>query len=441
VTLRDLVLRAQTLFRRIPTQRFQSKPVAFAAFLAGVMLISAAFSYSFGSAGDGSPPQDETAAEHGTESAPEGPLKPFELSEAVISRLSPHPASGAIDVEVVRSYPFAWPATGRITSYMGPSHPGGVDIGLAQEDTAPIGATAAGVVSFAGGGPSYDFGYYVTVDHGNGVSTLYAHLSKVSVTKGQKVAQGEVLGLGGSTGKADGKHLHFELVGDGRAFDPLKLLPSGGKTEDTVRADCSTSAIVLNQGSRGRIDFARALNGATIAAIKLDATDDATITAAQDGMTAVVITTPVSLTTGSERAYKLAATTTDNRILECEVVVKPLNVQPSYFERSLQASVIVNTPAPARTATPKPEESKLINIENIPEETPVPTSTPHDTSTPTATITPTATATATATATPTVTPTQAPPTATLVPATATPVPPTATPQPATATPTATTSAR
>ena len=91
------------------------------------------------------------------------------------------------------------------------------------------------------------------------------------------------------------------MVDDGRAFDPLKLLPSTAIAEDRVRADCSTSAIVLNQGSRGRIDFVRALKGATLTSFKLNATDDASITAAQDGTTALVVTTPVSLTTGSER--------------------------------------------------------------------------------------------------------------------------------------------
>jgi hypothetical protein len=305
-----------------------------------------------------------------------------------------------------------------------------------------FGGGGGGVVSFAGGGPSYDYGYYVTIDHGNGVSTLYAHLSKISVTKGQQVAQGDRLGLGGSTGKADGKHLHFEVVGDSRAFDPLKLLPSTPKTQETVRADCSTSAIVLNQGSRGRIDFVRALSGAAITEVKLTATDDHTVNAVLDGSTVVVITTPVSLTTGAERSYTLEATTSDNRILDCEIVVKPLNVQPSYFERSLQASVLVNTPtpAPAKTSTPKADDPKLINVENIPVEE-SPTVTPVATSSPTATVTvtPTVTPTATATPPPTITPTQAPPTATPVPPTNTPVPATSTPRPVT--PTATTAPR
>jgi murein DD-endopeptidase MepM/ murein hydrolase activator NlpD len=63
------------------------------------------------------------------------------------------------------------------------------------------------------------------VDHGDGTTTLYAHLSEIKVVQGQQVAQGQLLGYGGSTGYATGNHLHFEIhVGDS-VVDPLLFLP------------------------------------------------------------------------------------------------------------------------------------------------------------------------------------------------------------------------
>jgi len=80
-------------------------------------------------------------------------------------------------------------------------------------------------VTFAGGDPCCSYGYYVIVDHGNGFTTLYAHFSSIRVTQGQKVAQGDVLGLGGRTGFATGNHLHFEVRRNGGIVNPLNYLP------------------------------------------------------------------------------------------------------------------------------------------------------------------------------------------------------------------------
>jgi hypothetical protein len=409
--------------------------IAFAANLVLVFALASVGGYVV-SASNGGGHEPHTVQEEPVEE-----VQPFELSGGVTDRLNlaANPA-GPVIVDVVRSYPFIWPANGPITSYMGPSHPGGIDIGLAQDPIAPISATAAGVVSFAGGGPDYDYGYYVTVDHGNGISSLYAHLSKINVSTGQQLAQGDSIGLGGSTGKADGKHLHFELVGNGQAFDPLKLLPSTQKTEDNVSVDCAASAVVLNQGSRGRFDFSRALGGGILTSVTLKAPDGApTVEAALEGTSAVIVTTPTMLlNAGNDKTYTLLGTTGSGTTLECEVLVKPLNVQPSYYERSLQGSILEKTPTPSavKTSTPEsdgdPAETKVIEIENVPLETPPAEATGTPTEVPTET--PTATLTTTPTATPVpVTPTAVPPTSTPVPATATPVPPTATPKPPTPT--------
>lgn len=81
----------------------------------------------------------------------------------------------------------------------------------------------AGVVTFSGAkGAS---GEVVIIDHGNGIETLYAHLDKRLVNKGERVVQGQILGLVGSTGKATGPHLHWELRQNGEVIDPASQLP------------------------------------------------------------------------------------------------------------------------------------------------------------------------------------------------------------------------
>jgi murein DD-endopeptidase MepM/ murein hydrolase activator NlpD len=120
---------------------------------------------------------------------------------------------------------FQWPVSGPISSYFGPSHPLGIDIGLVDNPNAPIGAAKAGIVTFAGGNACCSYGYYVVVDHGDGDQTLYAHFSAISVSIGQRVAQAQTLGYGGHTGYATGDHLHFELRRNGTIINPLSVLP------------------------------------------------------------------------------------------------------------------------------------------------------------------------------------------------------------------------
>jgi murein DD-endopeptidase MepM/ murein hydrolase activator NlpD len=120
---------------------------------------------------------------------------------------------------------FIWPAQGPISSYFGPSHPLGIDIDLFDNPDAEIVAARGGEVVFAGGDPCCSYGYYVIVEHENGVQTLYAHLSRILVSEGQFVSQGQQLGIGGRTGYATGNHLHFEIRVNGNVVDPLKYLP------------------------------------------------------------------------------------------------------------------------------------------------------------------------------------------------------------------------
>jgi murein DD-endopeptidase MepM/ murein hydrolase activator NlpD len=92
----------------------------------------------------------------------------------------------------------------------------GVD--LASVVHAPIEAANSGVIRFTGILGIY--GNTVVIDHGMGLSTLYAHMSSIQVKPGQNVKRGEVIGLSGSTGLAGGDHLHFSVMVNGRFVDP-----------------------------------------------------------------------------------------------------------------------------------------------------------------------------------------------------------------------------
>jgi murein DD-endopeptidase MepM/ murein hydrolase activator NlpD len=96
----------------------------------------------------------------------------------------------------------------------------GVD--LAGDEGAPIHAAAGGVVRRAGDRDGY--GTAVEIDHGNGLTTLYAHASEILVRDGETVTQGQPIARVGQTGRATGSHLHFEVRVGGRPVDPVRAL-------------------------------------------------------------------------------------------------------------------------------------------------------------------------------------------------------------------------
>jgi murein DD-endopeptidase MepM/ murein hydrolase activator NlpD len=118
---------------------------------------------------------------------------------------------------------FIWPCDGVVVSGFGMRwgrmHEG-IDIGCAYGTSNR--AAAAGTVIYSGwlGG----YGNLVVVDHGNGLSTAYAHASTLLVSPGQTVSQGQTVSLVGSTGNSSGPHLHFEVRVNGQAVDPLLYL-------------------------------------------------------------------------------------------------------------------------------------------------------------------------------------------------------------------------
>jgi murein DD-endopeptidase MepM/ murein hydrolase activator NlpD len=123
----------------------------------------------------------------------------------------------------VSSAGLIWPVNGPVTSPFGMRwgrmHDG-IDIGVPSGT--PIHAAAAGTVIYAGWMEGY--GNLVVLDHGNGLSTAYAHQSSIAVGYGQAVTQGQVIGYVGSTGHSTGPHLHFEVRVNGSPVDPLGYL-------------------------------------------------------------------------------------------------------------------------------------------------------------------------------------------------------------------------
>ncbi|MCB1498517.1 MAG: peptidoglycan DD-metalloendopeptidase family protein [Bauldia sp.] len=89
----------------------------------------------------------------------------------------------------------------------------------------PARATAGGKIISAGYNRGY--GNMVEIDHGNGLTTRFAHLSKIQVKKGQTVAKGDTVGQTGSTGRSTGPHLHYEIRVNGRAIDPMTFIRAG----------------------------------------------------------------------------------------------------------------------------------------------------------------------------------------------------------------------
>ncbi|KKS79208.1 MAG: Peptidase M23 family protein [Candidatus Beckwithbacteria bacterium GW2011_GWA2_43_10] len=116
---------------------------------------------------------------------------------------------------------FIWPAGGTISQRYVWYHRG---IDIANKSGPLILAADSGKVTMAGWPDAGGYGNRVMIDHGNGFQTLYAHLSGISVTAGQTVNRGDVIGRMGSTGRSTGTHLHFEIRTGGSIVNPLEYL-------------------------------------------------------------------------------------------------------------------------------------------------------------------------------------------------------------------------
>jgi murein DD-endopeptidase MepM/ murein hydrolase activator NlpD len=181
----------------------------------------------------------EAATPHAAMGGPYVPVKlradagPFErqlyrvnLTRAQIDRLHQTLALVPYRKPVVGEVEFTSGFGVRVDPFVGrPAMHTGLDFRASTGD--PVRATADGKVVSAGWAGGY--GRMVEIDHGNGLSTRYGHLSAINVKVGQSVKIGQVVGEVGSTGRSTGPHLHYETRIDGEAVDPQKFLRAGAR--------------------------------------------------------------------------------------------------------------------------------------------------------------------------------------------------------------------
>ena len=130
---------------------------------------------------------------------------------------------------ILASTPSMWPARGWTSSRFGyraspftgkrEFHKG---IDISARTGSPVVASADGMVSFSGLDRGY--GRTITIKHGYGLKTRYAHLKKILVKKGQFVKRGEIIGLVGNSGRSTGSHLHYEVHLNGVPVNPMKYI-------------------------------------------------------------------------------------------------------------------------------------------------------------------------------------------------------------------------
>lgn len=157
----------------------------------------------------------------------------FGLLKNLLGALEGRLASVKTKVEnqqaLARATPSIWPLAGWLSSGFGsrkdpfngsPDFHSGLDI--AANRGTPVRATADGTVDSVG--YNGDYGNAVLVSHGFGISTRFGHLSRFAVHPGQEIRRGEIIGYVGATGRATSAHLHYEILLNGQAINPLRLL-------------------------------------------------------------------------------------------------------------------------------------------------------------------------------------------------------------------------
>jgi len=151
------------------------------------------------------------------------------------SELGPEMAE-ALDhyIEILKSLPVSAPALGPVSSGFGfrqSPFTGGISAHQGVDFSLPVGShiysTGEGIVREVRFNPTY--GLVVDIEHSPRIITRYAHLKKAFVTEGERVCRGETIALSGASGRATGPHLHYEVLVDGRARNPDKLLSAGRK--------------------------------------------------------------------------------------------------------------------------------------------------------------------------------------------------------------------
>lgn len=126
-----------------------------------------------------------------------------------------------VDLGISIIKPVSGVLTSRFGSRWGSSHKG-IDIGASKGT--PVKAVASGTVTVSSNGYNGGYGNYIIISHGNGIQTVYGHCSKLYVSVGQKVTQGQTIAGVGNTGRSTGNHLHLEIRVNGVAQNPLNYV-------------------------------------------------------------------------------------------------------------------------------------------------------------------------------------------------------------------------
>jgi len=172
----------------------------------------------------GLPPLQGASAAPAPTEVPAEP--PAQTQTAQIQPPPPKPAPSGDPLPALKpDSPFIWPVDGKVISKFGPAKDNlrNDGINIAAPVGAPVKASAAGVVAYAGN-ELRGFGNMVLLRHADGWVTAYAHNSSLLVKKGDKVGQGQTIARVGSSGNVDSAQLHFELRQGTKAVDPLRVL-------------------------------------------------------------------------------------------------------------------------------------------------------------------------------------------------------------------------
>ncbi|MEP7166414.1 MAG: M23 family metallopeptidase [Candidatus Woesebacteria bacterium] len=141
-----------------------------------------------------------------------------------------NPLNGTVSKTI--SGPFIWPVPGRVTLQFGdsdlPYQPFHTGIDIAGKEGDPIHAFFKGTV-ISTDEIGWGYGTHVIIDHGDNLSSLYAHLQTISASKGQEVSAGQIIGTRGSSGWSTGPHLHFEIRVYGIPINPETLFSTPSK--------------------------------------------------------------------------------------------------------------------------------------------------------------------------------------------------------------------
>ncbi|MCE5258986.1 MAG: M23 family metallopeptidase [Chloroflexi bacterium] len=142
---------------------------------------------------------------------PEPEPEPYSSAEYTRNVTEEHTATGSLD----------WPVNGLITQDCYDYH---IALDIYNVIGTPVYAADSGYV-YKMEQLDWSYGWYMLIDHGNGIVTRYAHLSEFDVSVGESVQKGQLIGRIGSTGKSTGPHLHFEVIVNGQQVCPWGYLP------------------------------------------------------------------------------------------------------------------------------------------------------------------------------------------------------------------------